>query len=230
MAVSRKFVWTMVGIVTLGSVVYLNQEPERPKSAGRASRAAATKATDGFTKEDYEAKFPSVALKARNPFVPLVASKRGKGSLAGGIPASLTGGDPNWVYTGMAEIDSVPMALLENRRTGEGVFLKHGEVWNGTRVVSIQPESLVLAGPDGLQRTVGAFTEEPAGGLPGGTVAGGSLPPVTLDPSLRGPIGPALGIQPENSGPQEPGRGRRNRNAAMGGMGGQGANSGIPVY
>lgn len=230
MAVSRKLVWTLVGIVTLGSVLYLTQEPEQPKSSARSRKATAAKARDSFTQEDYDAKFPPVALNARNPFVPLVASKRGKGAQAGGIPASLTGGDPNWVYTGMAEIDSVPMALLENRKTGEGVFLKHGEVWNGSKVVSIQPETLVLAGPDGLRRTVSAFMEEPAGGSPGGTLGGGALPPVTLDPSLRGPIGPAMGIQPESPAPQQPGRGRRNRDAAMSGMGGQGANSGTPVF
>jgi hypothetical protein len=218
-----------VGIATLGSAVYLTQEPEQPRTGTRSSRSAVSKTTDGFAKEDYDSKFPAVAMKLRNPFVPLVASKRGKGSTVGGIPASLTGGDPNWVYTGMAEIDSVPMALLENRKTGEGVFLKHGEVWNGSKVVAIRPETLVLAGPDGLQRTVSAFAEETGEGAPG--VSGGaSLPPMTLDPSLRGPIGPALGIRPENAAPQQPGRDRRNREAAVGGMAVQGGNRGIPVF
>ncbi|MEJ5171486.1 MAG: hypothetical protein WHU10_10900, partial [Fimbriimonadales bacterium] len=159
----------------------------------------------------------------------LVASKRGKGPMIGGIPASLTGGDPNWMYRGMAEIDSVPMALVENAKTGEGVFLRHGELWNGSRVVAITPESLTLAGPDGLQRTVDVAGDEAAPAIPAATGAS-EVRPVTLDPTLRGPIGPGLGIQPDGTAPSQPGRRGRNREARSDGMGGQGTNSGAPIF
>ncbi len=223
--------WSLVGLATLASVVYLTQEPETPKSSRRTARASAAKGTDSFTQEDYEAKFPQVAMKLRNPFVPLVASKRGKGGpLAGGIPASLTGGDPNWMYKGMAEIDSVPMALVENQKSGEGVFLRHGEVWNGSRVVAITPESLTLAGPDGLQRTIDVASQEPP--APPTVASGGAteVRPVTLDPTLRGPIGPGLSLQPEPPAPTRPNRGPRNREGRSEGMGGQGANNGAPIF
>jgi len=230
-AVSRRLVWSLVGLATLASVAYLMQEPETPKASRRTARASAAKGSEGFTQEDYDARFPQVPMKLRNPFVPLVASKRGKGGpLVGGIPPALAGGDPNWMYKGMAEIDSVPMALVENQKTGEGVFLRHGELWNGARVVAITPEALTLAGPDGLQRTVDVASEEQP--TPPMVAAGATseLRPVTLDPSLRGPIGSGLGLQPEAPAPSQPGRGRRNRETRSDGMGGQGANSGAPIF
>src|SRR5205814_1984309 len=118
------------------------------------SRAARSKNELVFTAEDEKASFKPIVSPVKDAFMPLVARKGGIGSgqaLANMLPSEMTGGETNWVYTGSAEMDGVPSALIENRTTGDAVFLKKGERWKSAYVVQILPDSVVMRGPGGLK-------------------------------------------------------------------------------
>lgn len=174
------------------------------------------KETD-LTDEDYKAKFASITTPARNIFAPLVSRSKGlrgsSGSIDQGpmmIPPELTLGQATWTYTGMAEVDGVPTALVENSETQEGVFLKRGEKWKLATIYSISEDALVLSGPDGVRHTVkvsGSESAEPA--VQPANNAGG-FQPLRISPNMSGPIGgsnPAgIQVQPDPGGRMRSGR------------------------
>lgn len=195
---------------------YLNLGGDGSDTVGTSSkkkkRPAASKTAEAFLPEDYEfnkegKQFTLLNEPMRNAFKPLVArATDGPERLISdiGVPVA----EPNWIYTGMAEIDGVPTALLENTRTGDGVFLKQGESWKGVRVYKIAPEELVVTLADGVSRTVkiNAPAEQPMLAAPGG----GFQP---VNPPIRGPIGrEGLAVQPDGSADTNRGRNSR-RNA-----------------
>ncbi|MBV6458126.1 MAG: hypothetical protein HONBIEJF_01249 [Fimbriimonadaceae bacterium] len=148
-----------VGVLAVGGIGYMATEGEAkkpnvvPKVATR--KVSTSKKASAFTDEDRKAQFAPVNITFKNAFQPIVARKSGgfgsgEGS-ANGLPTDFTGGVAGWIYTGSAEIDGVAMALLENRTTGEGVFLKSGERWKSAAVVSIYPDSVVMRGPSGTK-------------------------------------------------------------------------------
>lgn len=189
--------------------------------AGGASRK---KADDTYRPEDYTAKFPPVNVAPRDAFKPLVAKTTTTLAVQptplapNGIPASFAGGDGNWVYTGNAEVDGVPNALLENTASQETVFLRPGERWKSLTLAGVTASAIELIGPTGQRRSVGiadetAATTQVAATTPAGT-APGSLPAVTpngrgaLAGSLSGPIGADAGAQ---AAPADAGTNRRTR-------------------
>jgi hypothetical protein len=186
---------TWIVIAGIGVAAFALTEPEPTKSSGikaLSKKKSSSKSGDSqFTKEDYEAVFKPVNDKPKNSFVPIVARHGGIGSadgLANAIPIDMTGGEPNWIYTGSAETDGVPTALIENRTSGDAVFLKRGERWKSSFVERITPYSVVLRGPNGT-KTLGLVDEDTSSKTIARASSGFSPAPVDVPSDLRGPIG-----------------------------------------
>lgn len=187
-----------IGTLAVGIAGFVLSAPE--STGGKvtvkpfAKKSSKKKAGTQFLKEDFESTFQPVNISLKNAFQPVVMrTSGGFGSgegLANAIPPEFTGGDSGWVYTGNAEIDGVPTALVENKTTGEGVFLKAGERWKSAMVSRILPDSVVMRGPSGT-KTFALVNE---------TYTGGSLRPmnVSVPGNLRGQIGRG---QDQNFGP-----------------------------
>jgi hypothetical protein len=194
--VSRPIIYAVVALIGVAGYLMTSEEVARRGAPNRRpATTAATNLPEGFTEEDLKAKFTVLNDPARDAFKPLVARKAVGTELAtspDAVPSVLTGGDPNWVYTGMAEIDGVPQGLLENRSTGEGVFVKHSESWKQARVTQITPTSIVLVGSNGKPYTMRLVDSEITDAQ---MMAGGGFTPV--QPRLQGPIG-NVAVVPEN--------------------------------
>lgn len=214
--VSRTFVYLVIGMVILAAWA-LAPAPKPRKSTGipplpGGSRRAAN---DAFTPEDYTAKFGVVTESPRDVFRPLVVPTSAASSLVAMspelVPAGIAGGESNWAYTGTAIIDGVPVALIENRQTLDGAFLKQGEGWKGAIVAAITPDTVTLVGASGravtLRLPMPSFDENgaPSGpSSPGISPMGGS-PVRPLDPRLSGPIG-EISVSPAATADVSPGR------------------------
>lgn len=199
MSIIRKPVF-WIGTLAVGTIGYIATEGEakKPTAAPKvtARKATASKKASAFTEEDRNAQFAPVNITFKNAFQPIVARKTGGiGSgegAANGLPTDFTGGDAGWIYTGSAEIDGVAMALLENRTTGEGVFLKAGERWKSATIVRIFPDSVVMRGPSGT-KTFAVVNDIPKGG------GNAPLRP-NVPPSLQGEIRRARDMMTMNPG------------------------------
>jgi hypothetical protein len=209
MKISRPVLYILIGAVAIGAFYLTNEEVVARKGATKKKTTSiASKLPEGFTEADLTAKFSRIAEPPKDAFVPIVVrSNEGGAETAlspNAVPSVLTGGDPNWVYTGMAEIDGIPMGLLENKVTGEGVFLKHSESWKMATVTGISPFSLILVAKSGKNYTLTITESE---NRSSGLLANNGFAPV--NPNMRGNIGNGFEIQPN---PQD---GRPNRNPVV---------------
>jgi len=212
--VSKPTIFMLVLLLAVSIWFFATDNSSAPsKSISGKSKKIVKKAKEtDFTEEDYKAKFASLTTPAKNVFAPLVARSKGLRGASGlvdqgpmMVPPELTLGQPSWIYTGMAEVDNVPTALVENTETQEGVFLKRGEKWKLATVYSIDEEKLVLSGPDGVRHTVmvsGGESEAPTV-QPAPSAAAG-FQPLRISPTMMGPIGgsnPAgIQVQPDDAG------------------------------
>lgn len=168
------------------------KKPTKKPVATRKVRAGEVE----YTPDDYKVRFASAQGSLKDAFKPLVAkaaTSKGGSLIVNTVPATFAGGEANWVYTGTAEIDGVLQALLENRTTGEGVFLKVGETWKGSSVEEITEDSVVLVSPDtGLEKKLTLPADDSISPGPAGFAPAQLANP----PALRGNIGP-LTVQPD---------------------------------
>jgi hypothetical protein len=139
--------------------------------------------------------FPRLQIAPRDIFLPaLLDSPDGVNPIKGSdqIPAEVAGGDSNWVYTGLAEIDGNRQALLENETSHQSGFVHAGDTWKKSRVVSISPDSIAFISPEGFEHTVLRYiaTDKAAPG-PTAKSAGepGPMPLMPGPPGMNGPIG-----------------------------------------
>lgn len=191
--VSRPVLYVGIGAVAVAAWFFANGGSTPRSSRTRTATPRSAKAAqDLFTPEDRTARFAALNEKPRNAFMPVVARSMGSSALglaANSVPAELAEGDANWVYTGTAIVDEAPTALLENRVSFEGEFVKQGQKWKHATIARIAPGSLTLSSPNGKQyvlRLVDPFVEEQPQGI--------GLRPV--NPALSGPIA----IQPQAAG------------------------------
>lgn len=185
---SRPTIYILLGAVVLSAYVFLSEETVRRGAPKRSSSATAKlNLPDGFLEEDFKTKFTPLNDSPKNSFEPIVARTRQGGAESSvspdAVPTILTGGEANWVFTGMAEIDGVPVGLLENKATLEGVFLKQSESWKQATVSVISPNALTLVGKNGKQYVLRTIESEMSNYQAEAT----GLAPVS--PQLRGPIG-----------------------------------------
>jgi hypothetical protein len=210
--VSKPTIYMVVLLVIVAVWFFATGDsPVMSKTGSSKSKKIVKKTKDSdFTAEDETAKFASLSTVPKNIFSPLVARQKGmRGSLGEidqgpmMIPPELTLGQATWIYTGMAEVDSVPTALVENTETQEGVFLKRGEKWKLATVYKIGEEELVLSGPDGVRHTVKVSgTESVAPAAQPANNAAAGFQPLRISPNMTGAIGgsnPAgIQVQPDN--------------------------------
>ena len=189
------------GIAVLGGVAWVMTGEETPvRPATSKPKPAASKKIKGivYLKEDYENRYAPVNAGTPNAFKPIVARLSGANAellAPNAIPADMAGGDPNWVYTGMATVDGVAMGLVENGSTGDGEFLKNNQKWKRARVLKITPDSLVMESERGVVRTMRLKNEDSF--FPPPENCGGLIP---INP-LQGPIGgDGVAVRPEALG------------------------------
>ena len=186
--IRKPLFWVSILTVGVAGYVMTAPEPTGTRSAAKPikKKSSSKKVVVQFTKDDFDADFKPLNSELKNAFMPIVARKSGGFGNGDGaanvIPADFTGGDTGWVYTGNAEIDGSAMALLENRTTGEGVYLKAGERWKSAAVSKILSEAVVMTGPSGT-KTFTLVTEEPRMARNGFNPASVNVPP-----GLRGQI------------------------------------------
>jgi hypothetical protein len=188
---------TWVALVALGgaTIFALSEDPKPTGGMTVAARKAKTTQKGGvvFTKEDETAKFERITVPIRNAFNPVIASGSGisgTDGAANALPASYTGGDSSWVFTGSVEIDGARQALIENRKSNDGVFLRAGQRWKNCVVKRVLEDSVILDGPSG-QMTFGLVSDEP-----GLKMASNNFGPAQINNGgqLRGNIGSLPGI------------------------------------
>lgn len=183
-----------IAAVAVGAIGFTatKEDAVKPKAkVVKVSKPATKKGLETFTEEDTLASFDRVKVEFKNSFVPLVVKSGGLGgadAAANRIPASFSGGDANWVFTGTFEADGVREALLENRSMGDGVFLRRGQRWKNCIVKRVLEESVVLEGPSG-EMTFGLVTEEKLGGRMASNSGGFSPVQVDNTQNFRGNIG-----------------------------------------
>lgn len=212
--ISKPTIYMLVLLVAVAVWYFATGDtPTKAKSSITKSKKVVKKVKDTeYTEEDYTAKFASLRSPTKNVFSPLVARSKGLRGTLGGIdqgpmmvPPELTLGEATWTYTGMAEVDNVPTALVENTETQDGVFLKRGEKWKLATVYRISEDELVLSGPDGVRHTVKVSGTESATQVaqPANNAAAG-FQPLRITPNMTGPIGgsnPAgIQVQPDAGG------------------------------
>jgi len=154
--VSRPVVYGGLLFVAIAGFVLTTPPPDSGKGGGglpdRSKRTAASQAGP-FTEEDRTARFDRLNEGARNSFRPLVARRdagyAGDGLAPNEFPASYTGGETGWFYTGTVVVDDVPSALVENERTGEGQFLMVGERLKRAVIAQITPTYIVVRNTSG---------------------------------------------------------------------------------
>lgn len=197
--VSRPIVYTaLFGVVAYAAVVLT--EPEPAPGTGRRTPAGSREAAaqGQFLPEDYSASFAKLNEPARNAFKPLVARSRGanagENARVDAVPADFAGGDPNWLYTGNAEVDGLNVALLENSVTGESVFLAAGDVWKQAVLSTIGIDAIVMVGPGGTTRRIRLGQQEfPEAEAPDLAISPttdiSSVPPARVRPELLEEMG-----------------------------------------
>lgn len=198
--------WVAMVAIGVAGFTMTGEKPSttsKGKPVSKKKTTVAKKGAEVFTEEDQNASFERVQVTFKNSFVPLVAKSGGIGGADGqanAIPASFSGGDGNWVFTGSVEVDGVRQALLENRKTQDGVFLRSGQRWKNCVVKRVLSDAVVIEGPSG-EMTFGLVTEENISGRMASNT-GGSTAPMRVDnpPNFRGDIGGGRGLPGVNGG------------------------------
>ncbi|MDX1931444.1 MAG: hypothetical protein SFU56_02450 [Capsulimonadales bacterium] len=183
--VSRPIIYAAVlGAVAYAAVVLTEPAAPAKKKKPRPTATPAAVAS-GVLPEDLKATFPRYASKrSGNVFRPLVVTARSLGN-TGTPPAAKTPAigatTGNWVLTGITAIDNVKRALVENSATGDSVFLKSGDRWNGYRVVGVGNVAVRLADGNGRETAL-LFPEPPDPSSPGTPTAPapGTVPPAPV--------------------------------------------------
>lgn len=194
MKISRPLVYTLLGIIVVAAFVVTSPEDaEAPGKKAPATAARKSETRGGFLPEDYEARFEPVSGPAKNAFRPIAVRSGAAGltSRVDSIPAPYAGNEMDWIYTGTAEIDGVPVALFENTANRDGVFLKQGERFKTSVVLQIGPSFVVLSGSGGGTYRVslppyGSGPEEGPLEINEAAMAALSRSPVTITPENSG--------------------------------------------
>lgn len=197
-------VWA--AIVAGAVVIYMLTAPSDAPTGLKSSttkKRSTTKSEGPYLAIDTTAKFPPVTLAVMDAFKPAVRKAAGQPTIdptkaGGGIAANLTGGEANWYYTGLAELNGRKHALLENTTTGETVYVSPGEGWKAARVASVDISALVLIGPDGasVRVPIQQYGEAPAGGGLGPLPAVAGTQPLNPTSAVAGVIGNNLNVRP----------------------------------
>jgi hypothetical protein len=166
------------------------------KSKPTKRKASQSEDDEKYVTAEMELKFDRPGGTVRNVFHPLVAVEKPEKAPPPpppadqdltAIPAKVADGESNWVFTGMAEVDGVKFALLQNKSTQKSGLIKEGEYWRKSQLLSVSLDSLLFVGPDGNIQTVQRF--DPNAPPKVKTETEGGFRPYNLSGTLAGPIG-----------------------------------------
>ncbi len=159
MKLSRPVVYFFLLALVACVVIWTSDSPSGPPPVAQTKKKA-KKADPGW---DYPPQPPLRYTKpkplARNVFAPLIHTEKiakapeAKDDLVQ-IPSNFADGESSWAYTGMAEVDGVRMALLENSTKKQSGYVREGEAWKKARVVGISTACIVLSDDKGETQTV----------------------------------------------------------------------------
>lgn len=143
--IPKPLIYGGIGAIILTAVILNSPEPDGGVQAGRQNRGSgrtSSKVDERFTEDDYNYVVARLNESLKNAFIPLVSregSGSGSGLMPNELPSSFTDGEPGWLYTGTVEVNGVPSTLLENKVTGDGMYLKVGEKLKRTMITKIAP-------------------------------------------------------------------------------------------
>ena len=205
MAVSRLLIYTCLAAAGIAAYVWSSGDPPKTNKPQSLSPVASKKSEDNW---DFPATLTSTHFDpptdpARDIFKPLLALD--KATLLTEhedlmkVPPNLAGGEADWAYTGMVEINGVRMALLENGSSHQGGYVKEGDMWKKSRIIKITSPSIDVVGPDGTEETVFRYNANatPKAKPPPDT----GFKPLNPGPALKGLIGSKLDITPTAEAP-----------------------------
>ncbi|MCB0826373.1 MAG: hypothetical protein KDC26_09305 [Armatimonadetes bacterium] len=163
------------GVLVLGVAYALSGGETPDRSAFKKNNTkprtnvSSSKKDTTFTEEDEKAQFVRLDGDVNNAFKPSVVRLGSKKSseMANQIPAILVDGETTWFYTGTAVINQVPMALFENRATGQGEYYKVGQKFRNVTVGKITPTTVDISG-EGLSKTLKLLDFNPINDGPSG--------------------------------------------------------------
>ena len=201
---SRPVIYSALGAIVVVAFLMTGEQPKKSSSTKAKTKKSSTvkRAETEFLPEDYKkGGFQPIVIVSPNKFTPLVQKTKTSMDYAlapDSVPAELAGGDPNWVYTGTAELDGKPTALVENRVTGESEFVNQGQKWKRASISQILPQGLILAGPSGKKVKL-TLSNGDSTILPGSSRYANGFQPVNPG-GLRGPIGGnGISVRPDRS-------------------------------
>lgn len=156
--ISRPIIYVaLLGAVAYAAVVLTEPEATKKKKPTVRTTGAASATIPGFTADDMKASFPRYGRRGADAFAPQVIGKKGAATTGNAAETSVA----SWTLTGISVVDGVRSALLEQAGTGESVFLKAGQTWNGLTVQSIEPTAVNFVDRTGKTiRLAFAETEE----------------------------------------------------------------------
>jgi hypothetical protein len=210
---NKKTAYAVFGLLAIGAVVFVYTEPETPakKSARLRAGTRSTAKADGslITEEDLNARFPRYAPPTKDAFRPGVTTGKGTGKpkpvqrIAPLIlpPPPLKPAEGSlildaWTLTGISVIDGVQTALIENKASGDTVFVKPGSLWKGLRVASIGSGALVFIEPGGKTRRMTFPVPPEEKVIKTATLPGDASAPETPVPAPRTPRAATVAGQP----------------------------------
>ena len=151
-ALSKGFNWKLIFLlVGVGGIVFFMTGSNGDSSTTKAnttSPKSASATTDGYLKEDHDARFASLKIEPRDAFEPLISKATTAKIDPFTISDKLTGGG-DWMYTGMVQVNGQSEALLEEQKTGESDYVALGQHWKKARIKRISDSDLELVGDDG---------------------------------------------------------------------------------
>ena len=196
MAASRPLIYGSLLVACLALYMWASSEPEKGlKAPPKKTSASKSKDSDWiFPTAETSVHFEKPTAALRDIFKPLVAVdkdtllKQQEAELLKSVPSKLAAGEANWVYTGMVEVDGSRLALLENSGTHQGGFVKEGDIWKKSKLLSVTSGNIIVASlTDGASATVYRYNpnEVPKPKAP----PEGGFRPFDISKELRGPIG-----------------------------------------
>jgi len=203
MPASRSVVYGGLVVLTAASIFFLQgSEPDKATSGSHSVRAGVAAKPEDVANSYRGPAFDPPQGTPRDIFMPKVKADERTGGPSGNdepakVPSALAGGDPNWAYTGFAEVDGQKLALLENSANQQSGFLKEGQHWKKATVLHITAQSIVFADENGVQDTVLRFNANQQPKPKPAPESG--FQPVKVEPNLQGQIGQNIQALPQVS-------------------------------
>ena len=206
---NNKYTVVVLGVIALivvvNAVTGSSSSSSTTSSTPTSGTSSNTRKQSLYTKEDYTASFsPLVTNATRDIFKPLVASNASPTgsnlSANTDIPTIMTSNEPNWAFTGTAQLNGSKQALFENSVTGNSAYVSIGEHWKSSTCESIQGDNVTLKADNGPTLTLlmqadqkEILAEKTANNAP-------LIPPISpttqMAPGMMGPIGNGFQVQP----------------------------------